>query len=389
MKSSLTTPLASCFLLCLLPFLMSAQVIRENAEGEKIIVYPDGHAEYFNGEPVEGYEGEETASYPVFTGYIEPLDGSIAVNQEDLFKIAQRRSQLAEEAAAIAERRATEAERNLTRLETQLAATPANPDDPVYQALEHQLAAARRAVEQTKIEAREAVSLAREAETLTAKGGFVERFNENRRRHRAVAEQQNIALTAADLPYSSLIPFTDNYLANNRQDLLRQPPPPGCDFAFEGADQSSGQYRRDIDANLLFTFTDERLRPYLGGKEYLSCEGFLSSVGGYRYLTLTFTFAYPNAREAYGFIDQNSVLTIKMLNGDFVNLRAGEMARGSYDTVKEELTYQVRYPIDRGLLASLKNSEVDMLRVFWSSGFEEYQIHQMDFFQHQLECLGD
>ncbi|MCB0636436.1 MAG: hypothetical protein KDC54_07445, partial [Lewinella sp.] len=203
------------------------------------------------------------------------------------------------------------------------------------------------------------------------------------------AEQRNTALLAADLPYNSLIPFTDNYLASGRRDLLRQPPPPGCDFAYEGADNNTGQYRRDNESELLFTFTDERLRPYLEDQEYLACDGYLSSIGGYRFLTLKFTFAYPNAREAYGFIDQNSVLTIKMLNGDFINLRAGVMARGSYDTVREELTYEVQYPIDRGLLASLKNSEVDMIRVFWSSGFEEYEIRQMDFFQHQLRCLGD
>ncbi|RME98807.1 MAG: hypothetical protein D6772_08540 [Bacteroidetes bacterium] len=115
----------------------------------------------------------------------------------------------------------------------------------------------------------------------------------------------------------------------------------------------------------------------------------MTSIEGFRYLNLKFTFAYPNAREAYGFIDRNSVLTIKLLNGDFVNLRAGELARGQYNTVKQELTYEVRYPIDRSLISTLKNSEVDLIRVWWSSGYEEYPIQQLDFFQHALRCLGD
>ena len=167
------------------------------------------------------------------------------------------------------------------------------------------------------------------------------------------------------------------------------PPRQRCQFAFEGQDTDIGSYRRDLEPQLLFTYTDERLRPYLQDKEYLSCEAYLSSVGGYRYLTLDFTFAYPNAQEAYGFIDQNSVLTVKLLNGDVINLRAGQMDRGKYDTVKQELTYSVYYPIDRSYLGLLKVSELDLIRVFWSSGFEEYPIHQMDFFQRQLQCLGD
>ncbi|MCB0635099.1 MAG: hypothetical protein KDC54_00695, partial [Lewinella sp.] len=258
-SSRLLTFFALCCGLSLVSQHLPAQVIRENAQGEKIIVYPDGHAEYFNGELVEGYSEEANASYPVFTGYIEPLDGTIAVNQEDLFKIAVRRSQLAEEASDIARTRAAEAEHNLARLESTFRSTPAAPDEPKYQALQQQVEAARRAVAQTRIEAREATQLAGEALTLTEKGGFVERFNENRRLTRTEAEQRNTALLAADLPYNSLIPFTDNYLASGRRDLLRQPPPPGCDFAYEGADNNTGQYRRDNESELLFTFTDERL----------------------------------------------------------------------------------------------------------------------------------
>ena len=83
------------------------------------------------------------------------------------------------------------------------------------------------------------------------------------------------------------------------------------------------------------------------------------------------------------------MLTLKLLNGDVINLRAGQMDRGKYDTVKQELTYSVYYPIDRSYLGLLKVSELDLIRVFWSSGFEEYPIHQMDFFQRQLQCLGD
>lgn len=142
-----------------------------------------------------------------------------------------------------------------------------------------------------------------------------------------------------------------------------------------------------FEPQLLFTYTDERLRVFLKEKEYLRCEGFLSASEGFRFLTLQFTFAYPNAREAYGFIEKGSVLTIKLLNGQYVNLQSGAMDRGRYDTQKELLTYVVQYPIDQSLLGLLQNSEAESVRVFWSSGYEEYPVFFLDFFMHQLRCL--
>lgn len=367
-------------------YLMAQPVIRENVRGEQIKVYPDGRIEYFNGDPYIPAEGEEL-QYPVFQGYIEPLDGEIIVNQADLFKIAQRRSQLSSVAQELAQERLQEAEENMERLQARKAEVRSNPQQLAI--LEKQLAAAQRTLQQSRLQLRESEMAAQADEDLVKKGGFIELFNQNRRSNQQRDARTDRIRTASGQPYAQLIPLTENTAASSYEDLLLNPPRQRCQFAFEGQDTDIGSYRRDLEPQLLFTYTDERLRPYLQDKEYLSCEAYLSSVGGYRYLTLDFTFAYPNAQEAYGFIDQNSVLTLKLLNGDVINLRAGQMDRGKYDTVKQELTYSVYYPIDRSYLGLLKVSELDLIRVFWSSGFEEYPIHQMDFFQRQLQCLGD
>jgi hypothetical protein len=76
-----------------------------------------------------------------------------------------------------------------------------------------------------------------------------------------------------------------------------------------------------------------------------------------------------------------------LLDGNFVNLTSGAMDRGSYDTKNGLLTYRVQYPIDHALLPFLQRSEVDKVRVFWSSGFEEYEVYNLDFFTRQVACL--
>jgi hypothetical protein len=366
------------------------QEIRTNSEGEKIIVYPDGRIEYFNGEPVtrDSLLGPTDAPlYPVFKGYIEPLDGEIQPNEADLFKIAQRRAQLSTAAAQIAENRLEQALENLQQTEARLAAI--SPSAEEYPVLQRQAEAARSALAQSRQEAQEADQLANTTEQLVSKGGFVEAFNARQRAYQDAENRSRKLRLAADQNYAAVLPLVENFVASTRRDLLRFPPSRVCKFSYEGEDEDRQAFRRDTEPELIFTYTDERLRPYLKEKEYLRCEAALTSVGGYRYLQLEFTFAYPNAREAYGFIDRNSVLTLKLLNGDFVNLRAGKLARGQYNTVKQELRYQVQYPIDRGLISMLKGSELDLVRVWWSSGYEEYPIQQLDFFQRAFRCLGD
>lgn len=399
MLHRLSSPICLFFYLCLLiiglPWNSTAQVIRENEKKEKIIVYPDGSwqyfADYLNGETSRNPADptEPARPYPTFDGTIEPLEGDIEVTQDDLFKIAVRRSQLARDAAAVAQLRwqkayqaRDEIERDLRRL---LDRQQADPE--AIEQLNLRLEAAKQTEADSKLEAQEAQVIAQRAEQMTAKGQFIVEAYREKRKQRKQEEITRRELLAAQ-SYNQFLPLTDNYASmDKQQDLILNPPVLPCRVSSEGIDEKSGNYRRDLERQHLFSHTDDRLRVYLKDKDYLRCDGYFSADGGFRYLTLDFTFAYPNAREAYGFIEKGSILTIKMLNGDFVNLRSGKMDRGSYDTEREELTYSVYYPIDRSQINLLKQSEVDAIRVFWSSGFEEYEVYQLDFFTRQLDCL--
>lgn len=389
------------FALLAFTFGLSAQELRVNEKGEKIIVYPDGSWQYFSNFGAGGLEWKASDSetqpdkntYPIFDGKIEPLDGAVAITEEDLFKVAVRRSQLAQEASAIASERAREAVRQRENLEKELkeALQVEDKKPERIRQLNIRLKAARKTEQETAYEAQVAMAEARRADELTAKGAYVRDYKESQRKK---SEQARLVPNREQLVYSSyenLLSFDKNFhLFAGEENVILHPPPAECRIAFEGIDEYSGRRRRDVQKQFLFSHTDERLRLFLKDKEYLRCEGFFSSIaGGFWFLSLEFTFAYPNAREAYGFIEKGSILTIKLLNGDFVNLRAGKMDRGSYDTEREILTYRVHYPLDRTQINLLMNSEVDSIRVFWSSGYEEYEVFNLGFFKNQISCLGN
>ncbi len=387
--------LTSLLLLSIPSARLSAQVIRTNEKGEKFIVYPDGTVQPFtmfskDHEPTikpEEIQNTGAKSYPIFDGSVASFDQRISVTEADLAKIAERRSQLSKAAEKVARARAEEAQQKRRELEVQLRSVSLS-DQETKKHLTIQLEAAKKIEEETSQEAEQARKEADSA-LLFARGGayldaFIQERESSKERSRAIASGQTSRNSSAAFP----IPFGQNYngiLSDQNTSLY--PPAEPCKAAYEGQ-ESNGQWRKDLQKQLLFTHTDERLRIYLKDKAYLRCEGFLTSLtGGYRYLTLQFSFAYPNAREAYGIIEKGSVLTVKLLNGQYVNLRSGELDEGSYDLETEILTYRVHYPIDRSQINILRKSEVDTVLVFWSSGFEEYEVYHLDFFMNQIECL--
>ncbi|MCB0555648.1 MAG: efflux RND transporter periplasmic adaptor subunit [Phaeodactylibacter sp.] len=374
--------------------LLAQPVMRTNEKGETIIVFPDGTTQLFSEfgnahQPEPAQSGEKPADnkYPVLDVKIEPLEGGIPVTSEDLRRISERKAQLSKTAASIAQERAEEATRQRNLLEEDYRQAISNNASPeALERLSARLKAARQTETETNSEAKLALREANRAEELTRRGNYVEEYQRNQLIKKNQARQYaNLNLASAD-SYGNLL-LDDNYLPFTQTDeVILHPPAPACEFAYEGKDDR-GRFRRDLHKELLFTHTDERLRPFLKDKHYLTCEGYFTQLGGFRYLTLQFTFAYPNAREAYGFIEKGSYLMVKLLNGQFITLFSGKLDKGAFDTETGLLTYLVHYPIDQSQINLLKRSEADSVLVAWSSGYEEYEIYEVGFFLNQIRCL--
>ncbi len=104
-------------------------------------------------------------------------------------------------------------------------------------------------------------------------------------------------------------------------------------------------------------------------------------------MTLEYRFAYPNAREAYGVIEKNSLLTLTLFDGQTLQLKAGELDLGKYDTENDILIYRMIYKIDNQQLNLLRRQDLEEIRMYWSAGFEVYPVYNIDFFSRQLKCL--
>lgn len=175
---------------------------------------------------------------------------------------------------------------------------------------------------------------------------------------------------------------------NSTTDLLLNPPPPECVYAFEGIDKFSGHKRTDLASQSFFTFTPENIREHLDGKEYISCRGNLTKIsGGFVFLNLEFEIYSANAIQAFGSMPIYSQLSIKLLNGNQVRLLNKKEDFGEYNSTKKAYYFKAQYAISRKQEKALKKSELDKIRIVWGTGYEDYEIYELDFFINQFRCL--
>lgn len=169
------------------------------------------------------------------------------------------------------------------------------------------------------------------------------------------------------------------------------PPTPTyeCSYTFHGIDAFTNRQKRELSEESFFTYTDERLKPYLQDRDYVTCNGYLTSIsGGYRYLTLKFKISSRRAKQEYGYIRKDALLNIKLLSGETISLFAQTDSQGIQNPKDGSTEYKVRYPIDYQKEKLLLKSGIDQVRVIWSSGYEDYDVFNIDFFINQLNCLN-
>jgi hypothetical protein len=365
-----------------------AQELRTNAAGEKIIVYRDGSARYFNDLTlIEAQQKDSAAAaYPVVAVTIEPLSGGVDPTEADLKRIAERKLQLAREAEELARSRAAAAINNRIELEGKLNAARSANRTEESATLQRRLALARQVEQRALADRTEAEQRAAAANNVVTQGRYVAAYNEARLRERTGPVNTTPATSQRDRQLGLLLPAPPTFSGYGSATRSSGAEPPPCNRA-QGLANREGAFPVSYPS-LLFTHTDENLRPFLDGKEYLRCLTWTSrDPSGKRFLHLKLTFANPNAITTYGFLPENSSLSLHLLNGRHISLQAIREAVGIIDHGRRELNYEVTYLLPRGAAADLRNNALDYVRIFWSSGFEQYEILQVDALRRAVECL--
>ena len=161
-----------------------------------------------------------------------------------------------------------------------------------------------------------------------------------------------------------------------------------CKFSFDGKDAITGKLRRTIEPDFLFGFTPENLRDYFKEDDMINCTGSITELGGGKvFLLLELRIKSPNAKNAYGGIGRGSILTLKTFEDEQIRLVCTLGDEGHYNDIKNVYTFRAQYPMSKGEMKVLKRAEVDQARIVWKTGYEDYEVLNVDFFINQFNCL--
>ncbi|MDQ3016270.1 MAG: hypothetical protein M3R25_06085 [Bacteroidota bacterium] len=163
--------------------------------------------------------------------------------------------------------------------------------------------------------------------------------------------------------------------------------PFNCKVTSDTVDEATSRRRIHLEKSLLFTHTETDLRPYFKDKELITCYGELSKIDAYVYLTIEFQIASSHSQSNFGLLQNGSLLRLKLLSGEYVSLYNIKSDRGRIDPYSGHTVFTGQYALGKDEIRMLQSSELDKVRILWSTGYEDYDVYKIDFFIDRLACL--
>lgn len=161
-----------------------------------------------------------------------------------------------------------------------------------------------------------------------------------------------------------------------------------CEIVFDGYDDEIGSDRKEVKSAPFFSYSQEKMKPYFKTEDYLNCEGNISKVGKDYYLTLKIRIRSKDANKTYGMMRSDENLKIQLINGRSVYGKSINNDSGQIESYTGHTLYTGIFQLNKGDINQLKNNFLDNIGIIWSSGYEEYNIFNVDFLINQIECLN-
>lgn len=161
-----------------------------------------------------------------------------------------------------------------------------------------------------------------------------------------------------------------------------------CHLEFNGTDEFTGKNRKDHAPELLFFFTPEAMYKFYPDHDYMNCKASLSSVsGGAMFLNLYFTIASKDAAKLFGGFEKGTVINLKFLDGDNLAIINNRTDPGIYEPGNRYVTFRAQCNLGANIQEEISKKSLDKIRVTWQTGYEDYEVYDVDLLKREFKCL--
>lgn len=161
-----------------------------------------------------------------------------------------------------------------------------------------------------------------------------------------------------------------------------------CEIVFDGYDKSIGQNRREVKTEPFFSYSQKKMKPYFKTEDFLSCDANVAKIGKKHFLTLKIRIRSKDATKTYGSLPSDQNLVIELINGRKIYGRNINSDKGVIESYTGHTLYSGIFELRNDDIKDLKKQYLDNIAIIWSSGYEQYDIFNVDFIKKQLECLS-
>ena len=148
-------------------------------------------------------------------------------------------------------------------------------------------------------------------------------------------------------------PVSDFARYDRRRDTKYTPPEHECAREFDGLDEFTGKRRVILPEETFFTYTSPDLKPFLKDASLITCNARLVRTGKTVVLETTFVIRSQFAAKEFGVLPKGSQMTFRSVGGQQISVRNQLQSQAEYDPVAKVSTYRGRYPLSRGAMRSV------------------------------------
>ncbi len=160
-----------------------------------------------------------------------------------------------------------------------------------------------------------------------------------------------------------------------------------CEIVFDGYDDDLGSDKKEVKSEFLFGHSQKKMKSYFKRDDFIKCNANVSKVGRNYYITLNIRVKSKDAKKTYGMLIANETVRFEMIDGSKVYCTSMIQNGGTIEPYTGNTLYTGIFEIKKDDLSLLKNNFLDNIGVIWSSGYEQYNIFNVDFLKNQLQCL--
>jgi len=161
----------------------------------------------------------------------------------------------------------------------------------------------------------------------------------------------------------------------------------GCQYSKNHVDILKGTTIKILEREKLVSHTPEELKKIFTNNDYITLDSYLSNYNNHFALFIKIAIRTNNPHAAYGSIFKDNKLIMKLTNGQTITLYSGQSESGNVDYLNDKTTYMTFFELNEAAMELLQTSELEMLRLYWSKGYEDYPIAKPDFFVRQIQCV--